>query len=88
MLQRPAIKSRRLMDRPFSLGSHTLPYPPAREGRLLQHSNIAKPMSQMGQERRIQAFIGTSAVSLNADICLRCNIRRKRPKATVSRCTA
>jgi hypothetical protein len=31
-------------------------------------------MSAKGQERRILAFLGTSAITLNADICLRRNI--------------
>jgi hypothetical protein len=31
-------------------------------------------MSLLGQERRIWVFLGMSAVTLNADICLRRNI--------------
>jgi hypothetical protein len=33
-----------------------------------------RQMSASGQERRICAFVGTSAVTLNADICSRRNI--------------
>jgi hypothetical protein len=35
---------------------------------------MKRSMTALGQERRIWAFVGTSAVTLNADICLRCNI--------------
>jgi len=38
----------------------------------------AKPV-ETGQERRILAFLSTSANTLNADICLRRNIRRCGP---------
>jgi hypothetical protein len=31
-------------------------------------------MTALGQERRIWAFVGTSAVTLNADMCLHRNV--------------
>jgi hypothetical protein len=41
------------------------------------------PTSDKGQERRIWTFRGTSVVTLNADICLRCNLLRGGPKANM-----
>ena len=36
-------------------------------------------MSHLGQSRRLKHLAATSAIALNADICLRCNICRNGP---------
>jgi hypothetical protein len=44
--------------------------------RLLIDFHFDRPaaMSQLGQERRLRHPAATSDITLNADICLRCNI--------------
>ena len=51
---------------------------------MLHCTEVSKQPDVMGHQRRLKHLAATSAITLNADIRLRCNICRNGPNADIA----